>query len=89
MEFKEILRKISFPLKQRKNEDDDIREEENHISEVQTNVNFLFFIYYYFQFSEKSTLFIALGFERKEEEEVEEMEYGEYSMDEYINQSAP
>ena len=86
MEFKEILRKISFPLKQRKNEDDDIREEENHISEVQTNVNFLFFIYYYFQFSEKSTLFIPLGFERKEEEEVEEMEYGEYSMDEYINQ---
>ena len=48
MEFKEILRKISFPLKQRKNEDDEIREEENHISEVQTNVNFLFFIYYYF-----------------------------------------
>jgi hypothetical protein len=30
-----------------------------------------------------------LGFERKEEEEVEEMEYGEYSMDEYINQSGP
>lgn len=38
MEFKEILRKISFPLKQRKNEDEDIREEENHISEVHTNV---------------------------------------------------
>ena len=83
MEFKEMLRKISFPLKQRKNEDEDIREEENHISEVQTNVyNLLLF----FQFSEKSTLFIPLGFERKEEEEVEEMEYGEYSMDEYINQ---
>ena len=39
-----MLRKSSFPLKQRKNEDDDIREEENHISEVQTNVyNLLLF----------------------------------------------
>ena len=40
MEYKEILRKISFPLKQTKNEDDDIREEESHISEVHTNVIF-------------------------------------------------
>jgi hypothetical protein len=48
MEFKEILRKISFPLKQRKNEDDDIREEENHISEVQTNVNILFLYFLVF-----------------------------------------
>ena len=53
MEFKEILRKISFPLKQRKNEDDDIREEENHISEVQTNVNIYFLYIIIFSFLKK------------------------------------
>ena len=48
MDFKEILRKISFPLKTKENDKNLIKEEELYIDEVQMLVNqnilFNFFI---------------------------------------------
>ena len=39
-----------------------------------------------YQLEEKSTMFLALGFGQKEEEEEnEEVEYGEYSVEEYMD----
>lgn len=38
MEFKEILRKMSFPFNNRQNEEEDVKVEENNIIEVLSNV---------------------------------------------------
>ena len=39
MDFKEILRKISFPLKARENDKNLIKDEELYIEEIQVMVN--------------------------------------------------
>jgi hypothetical protein len=44
MDFKEMLRKMSFPLRNKQNEDDEIKAEEKYINETLSNVN-LYFIY--------------------------------------------
>ena len=82
MDFKEILRKISFPLKTKENDKNLIKEEELYIEEVQmlVNQNNLFNIL--FQFCDKNSNFIPVGFETKEEE-VEEGDYGDMSVEEY------
>ena len=82
MDFKEILRKISFPLKTKENDKNLIKEEELYIEEVQmlVNQNNLFNILY--QFCDKNNNFIPVGFETKEEE-VEEGDYGDMSVEEY------
>lgn len=82
MEFKEILRKISFPKRYKKNELIEIKEEEMNINEIKNNVKNFFNL----QFCEKNTIFIPIGFDHKDEEDNEEMEYGEYSQEEYIDQ---
>lgn len=40
MEIKEILSKLTIPIKPKINEDDQIKNEENNITEVIMNVNF-------------------------------------------------
>ena len=82
MEFKEILRKISFPKRYKKNELIEIKEEEMNINEIKNNVKFFLIL----QFCEKNTIFIPIGFDHKDEEDNEEMEYGECSQEDYMDQ---
>ena len=82
MEFKEILRKISFPKRYKKNELIEIKVEEININEIKNNVKYFLI----FQFCEKNTIFVPIGFDHKDEEDNEEMEYGEYSQEEYMDQ---
>ena len=83
MEFKEILRKISFPKRHKKNETIEIKEEETNINEIKNNVKKFF---NFLQFCEKNTIFIPIGFDHKDEEDNEEMEYGECSQEDYMDQ---
>jgi hypothetical protein len=48
MEFKEILRKISFPKGYKKNELIEIKEEEMNINEIKNNVKTIFLFIYIF-----------------------------------------
>ena len=82
MDFKEILRKISFPLKTKENDKNLIKEEELYIEEVQMLVIQNFYVIFLFQFCDKNNNFIPVGFETKEEE-VEEGDYGDMSVEEY------
>ena len=50
MDFKEILRKISFPLKQKENDKNLIKDEELYIDEMQLMVNKIFFILFCISF---------------------------------------
>ncbi len=67
MEFKELLSRYSVPIKTKANEEELIRLEENNFSETIINVRNV-----NFQFSQKGSNFIAIGFEQKEEEENDE-----------------
>ncbi len=71
MELKEILNRISQPIKPKLNEEEMIKNEESNISEVITNVLLLLT----YKFSHKKTNFIPLGFESKEDEENEESNF--------------
>ncbi len=44
MDFKEILRKISFPLKSKENDKNLIKDEELYIEEIQMMVNIIFYV---------------------------------------------
>ena len=47
MDFKEILRKISFPLKTKENDKNLIKEEELYIDEVQMLVNWIIYLIFF------------------------------------------
>ena len=94
MELKEILNRLSMPVKPKINEEELIKNEENNISEVMNNVNYFINLPPYIKFSQKKTNFVPLGFETKDEEENEEgikiilfflVDYSEYSVDDYID----
>ena len=60
MDFKEILRKISFPLKQKENDKNLIKDEELYIDEMQLMVNKIFFILFYISFQIKIIILFQL-----------------------------
>jgi len=78
MEYIDLLSRISLPIKQKLSDEEALKIEETNFSEAIINVIFKFIFFhkknflFHFQFTQKNSNFIPVGFENKEEEENEE-----------------